>query len=91
MAGRAPFGFERRVFVSEWTLLVRVAFNACRIRAGSQSGLLQLKTSMRIVAVTALHRSFEHLVMERRIKLRLYLAVTTHAELWLTDSQHVER
>src|ERR1700730_4058858 len=89
MAGRAPFSFKRRVFVSERTLLIRVTFNTSRVRAGGQSGLLELKTAMRIMAITTLHRSFENLMMERRTKLRLHLTMTTHAKLRLTYLQHV--
>ena len=64
----ASFGLHRRMFISEWTLLVRVTLNASRIGAGRQSRLLEFKTAMRIVAITALHRSFENLVMERQIE-----------------------
>ena len=79
------------MFVGEWTLLIRVTLDASRIRAGGKPRLLQFKTTMRIVAVTALHRSFENFMMERRIKLRLHLTMTTQAELRLADFQHVER
>ena len=53
------------MFESEWTLLVRVTLYARRIGAGSQSGLLEFKTAMRIVTVAALHRAFENFVVER--------------------------
>ena len=79
------------MLVGEWTLLVRVTFNARRIRAGSQSGLLEFKTTMRIVAITTLHGSFENLVMEWRIKLRLHLTMTTNAQLRFPDFQHAQR
>jgi len=79
------------MFVGEWTLLIRVTLDASRIRAGGEPRLLQFKTTMRIVAVTTLHRSFENFMMERRIKLRLHLTMTTQAELRLPDFQHVER
>ena len=91
MAGRAPFSFERSMFVSKRTLLVRVTFNTSGVRAGSQSGLLEFKTAMRIVAITALHGSFENFVMKRCIELGLHLTMTTHAELRFPDLQHVER
>src|ERR1700730_3893684 len=90
MAGRAPFSFERRVFVREWTLLVGVTLDASRIRAGGQPGLFEFETTVRIVAIATLHGSFENLMMERRTKLRLYLTMTTYTELRLTDFQHVE-
>ena len=91
VAGRAPFRLEWRVFVGKWTLLVSVALDASRIRAGGQSGLFEFETTMRIVAITTLHRPFEDLVMKRRVKLRLHLTMTTQAELRLTAFQHVER
>ena len=90
MAGRAPFRLERRVFVGERTLLVSVTLDASRIRSGGQSGLFEFETTMGVVAITTLHRSFENLVMERRIKLRLHLTMTTHAQLGLPDLQHAE-
>jgi len=91
MAGRAPFRLERRVFVRKWTLLVSVTLDASRIRAGGQSGLFEFETTVRIMAVTTFHGSFENLMMERRAKLRLHLTMTTDAELRLADFQHVER
>ena len=91
VTGRAPFSFKRRVFVSERTLLVGVTLDASRIRAGGQSGLFEFETTMRIVAIAALHGSFENLMMERCTKLRLHLTMTTHAEPWLPDFQHMKR
>src|SRR5688572_18035559 len=61
----ASFCLYRRMFESEWTLLVRVTLHASRVGAGSQSRLFQFKTAMWIVTITALHSAFENLVMER--------------------------
>ena len=79
------------MFVGEWTLLISVAFNASRIRAGSQSGLLEFKTAMRVMAVTALHCPFENFVMEGLVKVWLCLGVATHTKLRLTDLEHMQR
>ena len=46
-----------------------------------QSGLLQFKTTVGIVAIAALHCTFQHLVMERQVELVLCLTVTAQAEL----------
>jgi hypothetical protein len=91
VTSRTPFSLKRRVFVGEWTLLISVTLNASCIRAGGQSGLLEFKTAMGIVAITALHGSFEDLMMERLCEIRLHFTMTTHAELRLADFQHVER
>ena len=42
---------------------------------------------MRIVAIAAFHRPFEHLVVEGQLKLVLGLAVTTHAQLRFTGPE----
>jgi hypothetical protein len=76
-----PVGLYRRMFVHEWTLFVRVTLDTRGIGAGRESGLLQLKTTVRIVTIAALHRAFEHFVMERQIELVLGLTVTTEAKL----------
>ena len=91
VAGRAAFSFQRRVFEGEWTLLVRVTLDASRIRTGGQSGLLEFETSVRVVAIAALHRPFENLVMKRSVKLRLHFTMTTHTELRLSYLQHMQR
>ena len=79
------------MFESEWTLLVRVTLHASRIGAGCQSRLFEFKTAMRIVTITALHGAFEHLVMERQIKLVLHFGVTAHTKLRLAHFQQPER
>jgi hypothetical protein len=78
------------VFVGERTLLVRVTFNASRIRASCQSGLFEFKTTMGIMAITALHGAFENLVMEGLIEIGLHFTMTTHAKLRLSYLQHVQ-
>ena len=91
MTSRTAFRFQRRVLERERPLLVGVTFNAGCVRSGSQSGLFQFKSTVRVVAVTALHRAFQDLVMERSAERRLHFVVATHAELRLPGFQHVER
>lgn len=86
---RATFGLQRRVFIRERTLFVSVTLNTSRIGARCQSRLLELKATVRIVAITALHRPFEHLVMEGLVKIRFSFRVAAHAELRLSNFQQV--
>jgi len=88
MTGRASFGFHRSVFVRKRPLLIYVALDAGRVGAGREPGLLQLETTMRIVAIAATHCAFQHLVMERRGKLRFDFTVATRAELRIVHLQH---
>ena len=88
VTGRAPFGLDRSVFVCERSLLISVAFDTCRVSARRQSGLLEFKASVRIVAVTAAHHPLQHFVMEGSGKLRFNLAMATRAELRVVLLQH---
>ena len=89
VTSRTAFSLERRMFVREWTLLVRVTFNASRIGAGGEPRLLQLKAAVRVVAVAALHHSFKNFMVKRLVEVRLRFLMTTHAELRLVELQHV--
>ena len=80
-------GFDRRVFVNKWSLFVCVTLHAGSIGAGRESCLLELKTAVWIVAVTAFDHSFKDFVMERLVEVRFDLVVTAEAELRLTDLQ----
>jgi hypothetical protein len=64
MTRAATFSLYRGMFKGEWALLVCVTLHAGRIGADGQSRLFEFKTAMRIVAIAALHRSFQNLVME---------------------------
>ena len=88
---RTAFSLQRRVFECEWTLLVSVTLDASRIRSGGQSGLFEFETTMGVVAISTLHRSFENLVMRRLVEVGLRFTVATHAELRLPGFQHVKR
>ena len=87
MTCRAALSLQRSVFVRERPLLVGVALNAPCVGSSRKSGLLQLKTAVWIVAVTAFDHSFKDFVMERLVEVRFDLVVTAEAELRLTDLQ----
>ena len=86
----AALGLDGRVLVNKRTLLVRVTLDTCRVSTGRESCLFKFETAVWIVAVAALHRAFQHLVMERQIKLVLRLAVTTQAKLWLALAEQLQ-
>ena len=88
MAGRAPFGLYRRVFISERALLIRVTLHTSRIPARCEPGLFQLESAVRIVAIAATHGPFQNLVVEWRRKRRRHLTVATHAQLRIVRLQH---
>ena len=75
----AAVGLNRSMLVNEWSLLIDVTLDAGRVRAGRKSRLLEFKAAVRIVAIAALHRAFQHLVMERQLELVFDLTVATHA------------
>jgi hypothetical protein len=90
VASRAPLVLNRCVFVSERALLISVTFYAGRVGAGRQSGLFQLETSVRIMAIAALHGPLEHFVMKRFRKIRLRFAVAAHTKLRLARLQQFD-
>jgi len=87
MTGNTAFSFHRRMFVNKRTLLVCVTLYASSVCACRKSCLFELKPAVRIVTVAALHRAFQHFVVERQIELVLDLRVATQAELWLVHLQ----
>lgn len=89
MTGDAPFGFHRSMLVNKRPLLVRVTLNTRGVEARRQPGLFKLKSAVRVVTIAALHRAFQHLVMERQLKLVLDFTVTAQAELRLTGGQQL--
>ena len=90
MTSRATFRFDWRVFKSERSLLVYVALETRRIAASCQSGLFELKTAVRVMAVATAHDTFPNFVMEGHRKSRLHFAVTTQAKLRIARLQHVD-
>lgn len=83
MTGDAPIGLNGSMFVNKGTLLVCVTLNASRICAGRESRLFKFKTAVGIVAIAALHRTFQHLMMEGQVELVFGLTMTTQAKLGL--------
>ena len=86
----AAVGLDGRVLVNKRTLLVSMALDAGSIGAGRQTRLFQLESAVWVVAIAALHRAFQHFVMERQIELVLCFAMTTQAKLWLALSQQLQ-
>ena len=84
MARGAAFQFQRGMLKDERALLVRVAFYAGLVGTYGKLGLFCLKTSMRVMAVRALHRAFEHFVVERLCERRFLFTVAAEAQLRLT-------
>ena len=89
VTGRAAFSLQRGVFERKGALLVRVALDASCISTGGEPGLLQFKAAVRIVAVAALHHSFENFMVERLVEIWLGFLMATHAELRFAGFQHV--
>ena len=81
MTSDAAVSLYWSMLVNERSLLVCVTLDTGCVRTGREPRLLELKTAVRIVAIAAFHRPFQHFVMERQIKLVLSFAVTTHAKL----------
>src|SRR6185369_10633790 len=77
----ATIGLHRRMLVNKRSLLVCMALDASRVSPGRQSRLFKFEAAVRVVAIAALHRAFQHLVMERQIELGLRLTMTTETEL----------
>jgi len=90
MTGDAPVGLNRRMFINKRALLVCVTLDASGIGSDGKSGLLEFKTAVRIVAIAALHRPFQNLVMEGQIELVLGFTVATETELWFTRFQQTQ-
>ena len=90
MTRNAPLSLHWRVLVNKRPLLVCVTLDASGVSAGRESGLFKFETTVRIMAITALHRAFQHLVMERQIELVLRLAMTTETKLRLTVSEQLQ-
>ena len=83
MTRDAPVSLDWSMLVNERALFVSVTLDARGISASREPRLFQLKAAVWVVAVAALHRAFEHFVMERQVELVLGFAVTTQAKLRL--------
>ena len=87
VTGDTPVGLNRRMLINKRSLLICVTLDASCIGSGRQSCLFKFKTTMWIVAIAALHRAFQHFVMEWQVELVLRLAMTTETELWFAGSE----
>ena len=81
VASNAPFRLNRSMLVNKRPLLVYVTFYAGRIDACCQSRLFKFETAMRIVAIAALQRTFQHFMMEWQLELVIDLIMTAQTEL----------
>ena len=82
----AAICLDGSVFESKWTLFIRMTLQACGISSDCQPRLFQFEGPVRIVAVAASHRAFQHLVMRRHEDLMFDFAVTTKAKLMFAGS-----
>src|SRR5215207_2692967 len=89
VARRAALGLDGRVLEGERPLLLRVALDAGRVHARREPALLGLEAAVRVVAVGALHRALQHLVVEGLRELVLLLGVALEAELLLAALEHL--
>jgi hypothetical protein len=87
MTRDATIGLNRSMLKNKRSLLIRVTLDASCIGSRRQSCLFELKTTVRIVTIAALHRAFQHFVMERQIELVLRLAMTTETKLRFAVSE----
>ena len=91
VARHTTLRFDRRVLVNKRSLLVGMTFYAGRISTGGKPSLLQFKTTVRIVTITTLHRSFKHLVVKRQVELMLHFRMATEAKLRFIQLQQTHR
>ena len=81
----AAFGLNWSVFVNKGALLVYVTLYTSRVDSRRQARLFEFKPTVRIVAVAALHHSFQYLMMERQLELVFGLTVAAQAKLRFAD------
>lgn len=67
----APIHLHGRMFINEWPLLVRMAFEADIILSRRRSKLMGFHGAVWIVAVAALHQPFVHSMVERHVEFSL--------------------
>ena len=91
VANSAALYFRGRVLEYKRPLFVGVALHARGIRASIEPCLFQFESAVRVVAIAALHRAFQHLVMERLRELCLRLVVASHTQLRLVLHKHLWR
>ena len=84
----AALELKRAMLKDERSLLVGVALDTSRVGADCQLRLFLLESAVWIVAIAALHRAFEHLVMKWFAELRFRFVVARHAKLRLIRGKH---
>jgi hypothetical protein len=70
------------------SLFIRMTFQAGRVCTGCQTKLFALKAPVRIMAIRAVHRTFENFVVEWFRELTLCFVVAGNAQLGLFFRQH---
>jgi hypothetical protein len=78
------------MLIRERPLLIGVTLDAPGIGSSRQSGLLQLKTTMGIVAIAALDHSLEDFVMEGFVEVWFDFVMTTETKLWFAKLQQLD-
>ena len=91
VTGNTPFSLNRRMFEREWALLVRMTFNARCVYTGSQSGLLEFETAVRVVAISTAHCTFQNLVVKGHVELMFDFVVAAQTELGFAQLQQFHR
>ncbi len=81
VARLATFGLYWSVFINKGPLLVSMAFHAGSISASSESSLSDFKATVSVMAISALHGAFQHLVPERLVELVLGFCVAGYTQL----------
>ena len=89
MTSDAPVSLERSVLVCKRTLLICVALDAPGIGPSRQFRLLQLKSTVGIVAIAALHHSFEDFVMKRLVEIGFDFTMAADTKLRLPKLQQM--
>ena len=90
MTRNAAVGFHGGMLINEWALLVCVTLDASRVGAGGESRLFKFETAMWIVAIAALHGSFQYLVMEGHNELVLLFTMAAQAKLRFAGLQQLD-
>ena len=81
VTSNASFGLDWSMLVNKRSLLIYVTLYAGRIDTGCQPRLFKFETAMRIVAIAALQRAFQHFMMEWQLELVFDLIMTAQTEL----------
>jgi hypothetical protein len=89
VASHAALDLYRRMLVLERSSFVGMAIEANCLLRSRGSKLMSLRRAVRIVAITALHKSFVYTVMGRLGKIRFHFTVAAITKLRLRRGQQV--